>query len=87
MTQARDQAFARCLLSSSSIAMHFFLSEFSPPTPKFYTFIKMIYRMLGKMFMIKLLAQAVELLGAYMSKLERQTYESRARLDSGVDTK
>jgi len=28
--------------------------------------------------------QAVELLGAYMSKLERQTYESRARLDSGV---
>merc|ERR1719180_341990 len=28
--------------------------------------------------------QAVELLAAYMSKLERQTYESRARLDSGV---
>ena len=39
------------------------------------------------MFVTKLLAQAVELLGAYMSKLERQTYESRARLDSGVETK
>merc|ERR1712107_222363 len=28
--------------------------------------------------------QAVDLLAAYMSKVERQTYESRARLDSGV---